>query len=144
MRYLVLILVFFGCSASNKESYDAYGEKISPQNVIELNAFLREVDTTSKSFKVEGTIEEVCQMKGCWMTLKNESGKTVRVTFKDYGFFVPIDISGKKVIIAGEGKWEFLDEDEAKHYAEDAGEIYDDSMRSTISLVAHGVLVVKS
>ena len=37
----------------------------------------------------------VCQMKGCWMELAADNDTSgVRVTFKDYGFFVPTDSQG--------------------------------------------------
>lgn len=145
MKYssLFLVLILLGCSIANEKEYLAYGAKVSPGQTVDVSSFLEDVETTSKSFKVSGTIEEVCQMKGCWMTLKNESGSTIRVTFKDYGFFVPKDISGKSVIIEGEGVKEVLDEDVAKHYADDSGKEYHESMRNTISFVAHGVLVEK-
>lgn len=144
MKYLAICLLLFGCSIAPAEEYDSYGQAIDLNEVIQVNSFLEQVDTTAQNFKIEGIIEEVCQMKGCWLTLKNESGTTIRVTFKDYGFFVPKDIGGKNVIIEGVSKKELLDEDDAKHFAEDAGKKYDESMRSSISFEAHGVLVSKS
>ena len=40
--------------------------------------------------KIEGQVTEVCQAKGCWMILVD--GETyARVTFENYGFFVPIE-----------------------------------------------------
>ncbi|MEO1256769.1 MAG: DUF4920 domain-containing protein, partial [Bacteroidota bacterium] len=66
---------------------------------------------------------------------------SIRVTFKDYGFFVPKDISGSEVIIEGVASTELLSEDVARHYAEDGGVEYNESMRNAITFVAHGVLV---
>jgi len=103
--------------------------------------FLSVVSENEENYKVQGTIEEVCQMKGCWMTLKNDKGENVRVTFKDYGFFVPKDISGREVIVEGVAKRDKLDEEVARHYAEDGGKEYDESMTNTVSFVAHGVLI---
>ena len=70
-----------------------YSEKTLKSSEIagqEKLAKINESDTTELVF--EATIDEVCQMKGCWMTL--ESDQKVRVTFKDYGFFVPKDAGG--------------------------------------------------
>ncbi len=143
LRILFLPLVLFACSTS-QNSYDAFGEQITDDNPIAVEKLVTEVTGEAQNFKVVGTIEEVCQMKGCWMTLRNESNANIRVKFKDYGFFVPKDISGKEVIIEGTALKEVLEEDEAKHYAEDGGKEYDPSMRNSISFVAHGVLVSKS
>ncbi|MEO9485174.1 MAG: DUF4920 domain-containing protein [Ekhidna sp.] len=143
MRYLILILVAVACSTPT-EKFAPYGEEISSEEALSTTAFLTEVSEEETTFKVRGTIEEVCQMKGCWMTLKNEQGANVRVTFKDYGFFVPKDISGREVIIEGVAMQEVLEEDVARHYAEDGGKEYDESMRNSITFVARGVLVKES
>jgi hypothetical protein len=71
--------------------------------------------------KLKGEIAEVCLEKGCWMTVATGDGQTIRVTFKDYGFFVPKDAAGKKTVIEGEAKMETVDVATLKHYAEDAG-----------------------
>ena len=140
MRYIALFLIVFGCSAAT-EKFITHGEGITSENTLSVDEFLSRVDDRENTFKVRGTIEEVCQMKGCWVTLENDRGVNVRVTFKDYGFFVPKDISGREVIIEGIANQEILDEDVARHYAEDGGKDYAESMRNSVTFVAHGVLV---
>ncbi|MEX2469882.1 MAG: DUF4920 domain-containing protein, partial [Pseudohongiellaceae bacterium] len=55
----------------------------------------------SKQVKIAGQITEVCQAKGCWMILMD--GDTyARITFKDYGFFVPIETSMQRGVVYGE------------------------------------------
>ena len=45
--------------------------------------------------KLEGTIEEACHLTGFWMKVKVEGMEDpIRVTFKDYGFFVPLNSTG--------------------------------------------------
>ena len=69
---------------------------------------------------VTATAEQVCVKKGCWMVLKD--GETsVRVTFKDYGFFVPKEIVGKSVTVEGLLEEKVVTEKEQRHYASDAG-----------------------
>jgi len=124
--------------------YKSYGEIVDQEGAIETNALIQLIDSEDKNFKVKGVVEEVCQMKGCWLTLKNDQGKSIRITFKDYGFFVPKDISGKEVIIEGTASLILQTEDVARHYAEDVGKDYNESMRKEISFVANGVLVKES
>ena len=143
MRYLLISLMAIACSVPS-EKFSNHGAEISSENALTIDSFLSKVGEDESDFKVRGTIEEVCQMKGCWMTLKNDQGANIRVTFKDYGFFVPKDISGSEVIIEGVAKKEVLDEDVARHYAEDGGKEYDESMKNSISFVANGVLVKES
>ena len=143
MRYLSFLIILAACTSAGKD-YQSYGQEISSENSMEVTAFLNAVSSESSEYKVTGVIEEVCQMKGCWMTLKNDQGANIRVTFKDYGFFVPKDISGKEVIIEGTAVKEVLEEDLAKHYADDSGKAYDESMRNAVTFVAAGVLVAQS
>jgi hypothetical protein len=72
--------------------------------------------------KLSGTIDAVCQKKGCWMELKNGEGSTVRVTFKDYGFFMPKDASGRTAIVDGIAKVEVTSIGDLKEYAKDDGQ----------------------
>jgi len=50
-----------------------------------------------KNVVVEGEVRRACSRKGCWMELatsKDAAAPGCRVTFKDYGFFVPLDSAG--------------------------------------------------
>lgn len=70
--------------------------------------------------RVAGTPAKVCEKKGCWLTLQ-DGEREVRVTFKDYGFFVPKEIVGKKVVLEGTVKEVEVSEKDARHYAKDGG-----------------------
>lgn len=73
--------------------------------------------------KVTGTVSSVCQKKGCWMTLvsSDPTKPEMRVTFKNYAFFMPKDLSGKKVVVDGFAFVETTSVADLQHYAEDAG-----------------------
>jgi len=70
--------------------------------------------------RVVASVSEVCQKKGCFF-IARDGQSIVRVSFKDYGFFVPTDIGGKRVALIGEVVAREVTPDEAKHYAEDLG-----------------------
>lgn len=78
-------------------------------------------DDADAELKVKGTILAVCQVKGCWMAMDLGNGKNMRITFKDYGFFVPTDCSGKTAIVEGQLTSQTIGVDDLKHLAEDAG-----------------------
>ncbi|MEP1094210.1 MAG: DUF4920 domain-containing protein [Cyclobacteriaceae bacterium] len=141
MKNIAITVLLFSISCASQPSYSSYGEEITSDNNISTSDFLSLVSTTEESFKVEGVVEEVCQSKGCWMKIKNEQGQSIRVTFKDYGFFVPKDIAGRVVIFEGSATLADLEEDLAKHYADDSGKEYDEAMRKEVAIVASGVLV---
>ena len=70
---------------------------------------------------VETRIAKVCQKKGCFF-VANEGASTARVTFKDYGFFIPTDSGGKDVVLWGTFSRKSVSKEEAEHYSADLGE----------------------
>jgi len=105
--------------------YVSYGEKFTDENVIskELAAkefgALKEGDTISLKFA--SSVNEVCKSKGCWMKLDLGSSKESTVKFKDYGFFVPLDVATKEVIVNGRAFVTKVPVKELRHFAKDAG-----------------------
>ena len=74
----------------------------------------------SEFVKIKGKITEVCQAKGCWMILVD--GDTyARVTFENYGFFVPTETSMQRSVVYGQLSERVLSGEQAEHYAQDAG-----------------------
>lgn len=71
--------------------------------------------------RVAGTVEKVCQKKGCWMVVR-DGELEARVVMKDYAFFIPFDAAGKKVVVEGTLKVKVFSEAQAKHLAEDGNE----------------------
>lgn len=56
---------------------------------------------TGKSIRTEGTIERVCQRRGCWMELRAEGSEPVRVPMAGHSFFLPRDVAGHTATIEG-------------------------------------------
>jgi hypothetical protein len=91
---------------------------------------------------VDGVIEKSCTRKGCWMQLTPTAGKDgVRVTFKDYGFFIPLDAKGMKARAEGVAVVKTLSKEEADHLAGEGAELSRnaDGTAREVSFVANGV-----
>jgi hypothetical protein len=100
-----------------------FGEKITEDGAVPTDSLKAMMGAdTLLNCKLSGTIDAVCQKKGCWMELKNGDGSTVRVTFKDYGFFMPKDASGRTAIVDGIAKVEVTSIGDLKEYAKDDGQ----------------------
>jgi len=98
-----------------------HGEVITEEGAISSADFLAKFENKdSLEIKLTANITDVCSKKGCWMKLSLNNGKTMRVTFKDYGFFVPKKAAGQTAIIQGVAKIDTVDVATLKHYAEDA------------------------
>lgn len=117
-------LLLVACSTSVTPMTQARGAgwshfgdaEMHPGDVFSLGA----VEGGEEDVIVEATIIDVCQKKGCWMRV-TENDTELFVRFKDYGFFVPLDAAGKKVVMHGKAVAEVASVDELRHYAEDAG-----------------------
>ena len=119
---------------------------LSTDEMMKKFADLKEGDTLEVKFKSE--INEVCQKKGCWMTLDLADDKEAFVKFKDYGFFVPKNAQDKEVVVNGKAFVSIESVDVLKHYAKDAGKSQTaiDSItepKVTYSFMADGVLIAK-
>ncbi|CAN5889348.1 DUF4920 domain-containing protein [soil metagenome] len=124
-----------------------YGDRISPEGAIKAETIKEKLgQKDSLAMKVEGKIVDVCQKKGCWMELALADGENIRVTFKDYGFFVPKDASGKTVIMDGYAYNNTTSVAQLRHYAEDGGKSKEEIEKITepevaVSFEAHGVII---
>ncbi|WP_339895919.1 DUF4920 domain-containing protein [uncultured Algibacter sp.] len=135
-----------------KIEYASFGTEIIADDAIDASSMAAHFKTMnvgdSINSKIIAEVNEVCQTKGCWMRLNLDDENEVMVKFKDYGFFVPKDITGKKVIINGMAFVKELSVDEQRHYAEDAGKSTEEiakitEPKKTFSFEADGVLVAQ-
>lgn len=133
-----------------KVEYTSFGDKIIADDAIEAKSMASHYKSMnvrdSINSKMVAKVNNVCQAKGCWMTLDLGGDEEVMVKFKDYGFFVPKDISGKEVVINGKAYVKEVSVDEQRHYAEDAGKSAEEiasitEVKRTYSFEADGVLL---
>lgn len=99
-----------------------------------------------KKVIIEGKINKVCSKKGCWMELTTPDSKAgIRVTFKDYSFFVPTDSQGMKVRAEGEVTIKTHSKADAEHLASEGARLHQnaDGTATEISFVASGVELSK-
>jgi len=96
-----------------------------------------------KAVLVEGVIERVCTNKGCWMELAPVAGSKdgVRVTFKDYGFFVPVNSQGMRAKAEGLFSVKTLTKEKADHYEGEGARLKrnEDGTATEVSFLASGV-----
>ncbi len=134
---------------TQEETY-VYGQEFDDSNLLSVTQFL---DSVSNQDSVEATITgeivESCQSKGCWMDLRLADDTKIKVTFRDYGFFVPAeDLAGKAVTIHGTAKREVISVEDQRHYAEDAGKTPEEikaitKPREELRFVANGVKFIE-
>lgn len=142
-----------GPPAGNANVGDVYGAAIStvPSDAIsvaKLSKKLKKSNTKAENVALKGKVTDVCDKKGCWLTLETEDQSKVFVKMKDYGFFVPTALKGKNVVLEGTAERKVISVDEQKHYAEDAKKSAAEIAAITkpqeeIRFFANGIKVVK-
>jgi hypothetical protein len=153
MKHILLalaVLVSVSASAQIKPAAKGvtYGAKTSKKGAVDVVALTQQLESASSfTGKVKGKITSVCEKKGCWMKLKQENGEDIRITFKDYSFFMPQNIVGKEVVLDGVAKMTVTSVADLQHYAEDAGKSKEEIAKITqpkkeIEFTAKGVLVL--
>ncbi len=100
-----------------------HGAEITDEGALTTVEFLEQFDgIQGEEIKLTAYIDEVCSKKGCWMVLELDGDKDMRVTFKDYEFFVPKDAAGKLATVQGVATMDTTTVEMLQHYAQDAGD----------------------
>ena len=139
MRLLVFVFslsfVLFGCKGSHESQENGkggqpvsadgtgkFGDAVTTSNVLSLADLSAKMSAqkTLEGITIEAPITAACQNKGCWMDVKN-GDQTMKVTFKDYGFFVPKNCAGRTAVMQGKAFVEKTSVADLVHYAVDGG-----------------------
>ena len=141
-----------GPPAGNALVGDVYGSSISAKaekNAISPKKLDKKLAQSKKleNVSVKGKVTDVCEKKGCWLTVETENNEKFFVKMKDYGFFVPTALIGKNVVLEGNAETKIISVDEQKHYAEDAKKSQQEidaitKPQEEIRFVASGIKVV--
>jgi hypothetical protein len=123
----VCALAVVGAQATHET--DDFGAPITLEQATPLARVLANPERYAlQPVLVRGRLTDVCQRKGCWTVLQDQAAQ-VRVRFKDYGFFLPKDSTGRQAFVEGVVVVETLTEEQARHYESEARDGDPDSVR---------------
>lgn len=123
MKYSLFVFLAFASTAfAEEKTYGTFSQPTKDQKVLSLKEAIADLKTlnSKEGIYFSGKVDRVCQMKGCWMVMK-EGDQAAQVTFKNYGFFLPKNSGKKSALLRGKIFMKELSEAEARHYAEDDG-----------------------
>ena len=142
---LTFLTVAFAASsvARAQDSVVTRGAPLGDSPVVSLADVMSDSDAfLNKTVTVEGSVNKVCQMMGCWLELVDSGSESgVRVTFKDYGFFVPTNSEGQLARLEGQFETNVFSKEDADHLIAEGVELTrnPDGTASELSFVAAGV-----
>ena len=141
----IAVTLFFVCTVA-MASTTKHGAALPAGDVVSLGKVLTNPDAfADKALLVEGLVKSVCTKKGCWMEVaasKDAKAPSCRVTFKDYGFFVPLDSQGSSAKLAGKITVKTLPKSHVDHLQGEGGTvsgIQKDGYEREVTFVAYGV-----
>jgi Domain of unknown function (DUF4920) len=100
---------------------------------------------TDAPLQIDGYVRRACSRKGCWMELAAGPDAGLpgcRVTFKDYGFFVPTDSAGSRARVQGQLQIRRVSPQRVAHYEAEGAQFPGkraDGSAEEVQLVASGV-----
>ena len=124
----------------------AFGAPIVPGPEHSLADVLAAPDRfKDQAISVEGHVRSACTRRGCWMEVADGADPQLpgcRVTFKDYGFFVPTDSAGARAKVQGTLGVNTLPAERVAHLESEGGQFPHknaDGSVDELRLVATGV-----
>ncbi len=125
---------------------ETFGEKLGASELVQLGQVLANAaQYADRPIKVQGHVRRACSAKGCWMELAQDTASTspsCRVTFKDYGFFVPTDSAGAQATVEGQVSVKRVRAAQVKHYEAEGAAFpikHEDGSADEVRFVATGV-----
>ena len=130
---LALPLNLFLVGSALQADTKTYGTGVKEAETTSVAKILADPDAyVGKTVRIEGEVVDVCPMKGCWMELEEQGGKSrLKVKVDDGVIVFPVDSKGKSAV--AEGIVEAIPMDRERyvawleHLAEERGEKFDAS-----------------
>ncbi|MCS6885945.1 MAG: DUF4920 domain-containing protein [Acidobacteriota bacterium] len=144
MKIAALLFLSVLTTSSFNEEIVKRGAEIGNSPQVELAQLIANPNEfLGKKVIIEGTVERLCQKKGCWVQVTAPGAKKrLRITFKDYAFFVPTDSTkGKHIKAEGELVVKTHTRSEAEHLAKEGVTLQNnpDGTATEIQFVATGI-----
>jgi len=165
-KFLICSLGFLALVSCNKKEnttevsapvveevvYETFGDSLSAENALTKEEMVTKYETLKPGdtlqVKFASEIKDICQKKGCWMTMELADGKESFVKFTGYNFFVPMNAQKHQAVVTGKAFVNEISVDELKHYAKDQGKPASEieqitEPKRTLQFMADGVLIAK-
>lgn len=124
-----------------------FGAAFEPGPVVALTSLLANPQAyAEQSVITEGRVQRACSRKGCWMEI-GEGDDACRVTFKDYGFFVPTDSAGAQARVQGKLTTQRIEPARVAHLEAEGAKFRNrqaDGSATEVTLIASAVTLARS
>jgi len=122
-----------------------YGEGVGRGEAVKVSELAAHPDKyVGQTVRVEGVIDDVCEMRGCWMDLAGDTkSEKIRIKVNDGVMVFPKDAKGSQAIAEGVFTKIEMTPDQAlayaKHLAEERGETFDPAAAKNVPTVLYQI-----
>jgi hypothetical protein len=101
---LALLIFFFAVSNMFAGDGKSFGKDITEKETTKISQILESPESyDGKVVKIEGTIVNVCETRGCWIEIASDKEyQTIKVKVEDGVIVFPMEAKGKPAVIQGE------------------------------------------
>ncbi len=148
IAFVTICLVYAQPPAGDAKKGDVYGASIASGKIINKSQLKNLEAGVPLTGQLEGKVLDVCKNKGCWFKMELADKSIAMVNMKDYGFFVPTALKGKKILVDGNVELATTSVKDLQHFAEDAKKTPEEIAAITepkqeIKVLASGIRVIK-
>lgn len=126
-----MMVLLMGCAvsiASVAAEDRTYGAPMPDGEAMGIAAAVADADGLAGTpAKFSGRITQVCQKMGCWVILE-DNGEHARVMARDHAYGIPTDSTGRAEVY-GVMEVREISQEQADHFAEDAGQTGEVALR---------------
>ena len=127
---LVAALAITNVLAPPLANAETYGDGVTLEETTPITTILADPAAwKGQRVRVEGTVTDVCPKKGCWMSLRDDEERAIRIKVDDDVIVFPAAAKTKHASAEGVVQVIDLDRDRyaswLEHLAEERGEVFD-------------------
>jgi len=129
MKFLSLLILLSSCTFAQAGSIP---DTVDMTLITPLHTVLSAPQQyENKTITVSGTVEAVCEKRGCWAEIVDQNKNKLRIKVRDGKVVIPMSTVGKTAIVTGTLTPLNLSKEQAilylEHMAHDAGEAFERS-----------------
>ena len=98
------LIIGSGVASNPKTAGDPFraGTRITVRKPVRIQRLAKHPEKfEGKVLRLEGTVKNVCQGRGCWVDVEDANGVTFMAKSLDESVLLPKDCAGRKVIVQG-------------------------------------------
>jgi len=129
--------------AAPAASWKHFGAPFTVAQALPANAVLGDPAAHAQApVRFTAEVTEVCQKMGCWVVVRDDAGRSIRVTMKDHAFGLDKDVAGRVCDLEGTLVKKAVDPKQVEHFVSEGSKAPPEAGKTEVwELVASAVAV---